>query len=94
MTKVGKCGVKCSELPDGIQIHGVGRETPDVLQRDLAHIHCYKDHRIAMSFALAGLKTAGIKIENPDCVAKTYPGYWDALASLGVEFVKTRLSAG
>ncbi len=27
---------------------------------------------------------AGVGIENPDCVAKTYPGYWDALASLGV----------
>lgn len=54
-----------------------------------ARIDTFADHRIAMSFALAGLKTAGIKIENPDCVAKTYPGYWDALASLGVEFVRT-----
>ena len=44
------------------------------------------DHRIAMSFALAGLKIHGITIEDPGCVAKTYPAYWDALASLGVEF--------
>lgn len=43
------------------------------------------DHRIAMSFALAGLVTAGVAIEDPACVGKTYPGYWDALASLGVE---------
>lgn len=42
------------------------------------------DHRIAMSFALAGLVTAGIAIEDPNCVGKTYPGYWDALAALGV----------
>ncbi len=51
-----------------------------------ALIDTFADHRIAMSFALAGLKIPGIKIENPACVAKTYPGYWDALASLGVVF--------
>lgn len=42
------------------------------------------DHRIAMAFALAGLKVAGIVIENPACTAKTWPGYWDVLADLGV----------
>ena len=47
-------------------------------------IDTFSDHRIAMSFALAGLKIPGIEIENPTCVGKTYPGYWDALASLGV----------
>ncbi|OQP85928.1 3-phosphoshikimate 1-carboxyvinyltransferase [Rhizobium rhizosphaerae] len=49
-------------------------------------IDTFADHRIAMSFALAGLMVAGIAIEDPACVAKTYPGYWDALASLGVAF--------
>ena len=38
-----------------------------------------------MGFALAGLKIGGIVIEDPACTAKTYPGYWDALAGLGVE---------
>ena len=47
-------------------------------------IETYDDHRIAMSFALAGLKLGGITIQGADCVGKTYPGYWDALASLGV----------
>ena len=47
-------------------------------------IETYADHRIAMSFALAGLKIGGITILDPACVAKTYPGYWDALAALGV----------
>ena len=37
-----------------------------------------------MCFALAGLKVAGIRIQDPDCVAKTYPEYWKALGSLGV----------
>ncbi len=47
-------------------------------------IETYSDHRIAMSFALAGLKIGGITILDPDCTGKTYPAYWDALASLGV----------
>ncbi len=53
-------------------------------QRLPTRIETYADHRIAMSFALAGLKLRGITILDPGCVAKTYPGYWDALASLGV----------
>ena len=48
-------------------------------------IATHSDHRIAMSFALAGLKMPGIRILNLGCVAKTYPGYWDALRSLGVD---------
>ncbi|MCY0094121.1 3-phosphoshikimate 1-carboxyvinyltransferase [Hoeflea ulvae] len=51
-----------------------------------AEIDTFADHRIAMSFALAGLKIAGITILDPKCVGKTYPGYWDALASLGVSY--------
>ena len=51
-------------------------------------IETYADHRIAMSFALAGLKIGGITILDPDCVGKTYPGYWDALAGLGVTLVR------
>ncbi len=48
-------------------------------------IQTYADHRIAMSFALAGLKIGGLVIVDPDCTAKTWPGYWDALKALGVE---------
>lgn len=51
-------------------------------------IETYADHRIAMSFALAGLKIGGITILDPDCVGKTYPGYWDALAGLGVRLLR------
>jgi 3-phosphoshikimate 1-carboxyvinyltransferase len=49
----------------------------------------YEDHRMAMSLSLLGLRLEGVVIDDPGCVAKTYPGYWDALASLGVglEFV-------
>ncbi len=51
-----------------------------------AEINTFADHRIAMSFALAGLMIGGITILDPDCVAKTFPSYWDVLASLGVEY--------
>lgn len=52
-------------------------------------IETYADHRIAMSFALAGLRIGGIAILDPGCVGKTYPGYWADLASLGVSLVES-----
>jgi len=55
----------------------------------ITEIETYEDHRIAMSLALAGLRIGGITILNPDCVGKTYPGYWDALRSLGVTLTAT-----
>ncbi|MCR9122637.1 MAG: 3-phosphoshikimate 1-carboxyvinyltransferase [Phyllobacteriaceae bacterium] len=51
-----------------------------------AEIDSFADHRIAMSFALAGLITHGITILDPGCVAKTFPAYWDVLEGLGVGF--------
>lgn len=54
-----------------------------------ARIETYHDHRIAMSFALAGLKLEGITILDPACTGKTYPAYWDMLKGLGVELQPT-----
>jgi 3-phosphoshikimate 1-carboxyvinyltransferase len=54
-------------------------------QRLPAQIETYDDHRIAMALALAGLNIEGIEILNPATTGKTWPGYWDALAGLGVE---------
>ena len=48
-------------------------------------INSKDDHRMAMCFSLAGLMIEGISISNPDCVAKTYPSYWESLQELGVE---------
>ncbi len=42
-----------------------------------ATINTYNDHRIAMGFALAGLRIPGVVIENPACVGKSYPGFWE-----------------
>jgi 3-phosphoshikimate 1-carboxyvinyltransferase len=46
-------------------------------------IATYADHRMAMSFALAGLVVDGIVIEDPDCVSKTFPDFFTRLAALG-----------
>jgi 3-phosphoshikimate 1-carboxyvinyltransferase len=51
-----------------------------------ADIDTFADHRIAMSFALAGLRIGGITILDPDCVGKTFPEYWDVMAGLGVHY--------
>ena len=55
--------------------------------RDDVVVCTYDDHRIAMAFALLGLVRHGVVIDDPGCVAKTYPGYWRDLATLGVELV-------
>lgn len=45
-----------------------------------AAVATYNDHRIAMSLAIAGLVTGNQEIENPDCVAKSFPDFWEKLA--------------
>jgi len=55
-----------------------------------AEITTYSDHRIAMSFALAGLRLGGIRILDPGCVSKTYPDYWRDLAALGLAIGKVK----
>jgi 3-phosphoshikimate 1-carboxyvinyltransferase len=45
-------------------------------------VDTYRDHRMAMSFALPGLRVRGIQINDPACVAKTFPGYFQVLESL------------
>lgn len=69
-----RAGVEAHEDADGFTVHP-GTPTP-------ARIRTYDDHRMAMSFALLGLAVPGIEIEDPACVAKTYPGYFADLARL------------
>jgi 3-phosphoshikimate 1-carboxyvinyltransferase len=70
-----KLGASVEEWPDGLLIIPPEAITP-------ARIATYDDHRMAMAFALAGLKAEGVTIEDPGCVAKTYPGFWDDLSRL------------
>jgi 3-phosphoshikimate 1-carboxyvinyltransferase len=69
VSELTKMGVTAEETPDGLRI--VGGEPHG------AEIDTYQDHRIAMSFAVAGLKTPGIIIRDPDCVAKSFPDFWE-----------------
>ena len=47
-----------------------------------AEIETYDDHRMAMSFAVAGLKIPGIRIKNPTCVEKSFPDFFQRFANL------------
>jgi 3-phosphoshikimate 1-carboxyvinyltransferase len=47
-----------------------------------AEINTYNDHRIAMSFAVAGLAVPGVKIFGEECVAKSFPDFWERFALL------------
>jgi len=46
-----------------------------------ASIKTYDDHRMAMSFAIAGMRIKGVRIEDPQCTAKTYPDFFTDLKS-------------
>ena len=69
-----RCGIDATEDADGFTIHP-GTPTP-------ARIQTHDDHRMAMSFALLGLRVAGIDILDPLCVAKTYPEFFADLDQL------------
>jgi 3-phosphoshikimate 1-carboxyvinyltransferase len=45
-------------------------------------VETYDDHRLAMSFALIGLRVPGIGIRDPECVRKTFPEYFARLEAL------------
>jgi 3-phosphoshikimate 1-carboxyvinyltransferase len=68
-------GITIRETNDGLIIQGS--------QPHGAVIGTYNNHRIAMSFALVGLKTPGVSIADPDCIAKSCPEFWDYFKSLG-----------
>lgn len=74
-TELARLGVRVEEHEDGMTIHPVEKTRPAIIQT-------YNDHRMAMSFALVGLRVPGIMIENPSCVSKTFPGFFDVLESL------------
>lgn len=50
--------------------------------RVAAAIDPHRDHRVAMSFAVLGLRTGGIRVEDPGCVSKSFPGFWELIERL------------
>jgi 3-phosphoshikimate 1-carboxyvinyltransferase len=74
VTEFKKVGVRTEETTDGLWIEG-----------GTAHgavIETYDDHRITMSFAVLGLAVPGIRIQDPGCVAKSFPTFWEELERL------------
>ena len=71
-TELTKCGAKVVEEDDTLTVY------PSSLHG--AEIETYNDHRVAMCFAVLGLKVPGIKIKNPACVKKTFPNFFQKLA--------------
>jgi len=69
-----RIGIEAEELPDGLIIKG-GKPKA-------ANIQTYNDHRIAMSFAIAGLTVPGIEIADKKCVDKSFPAFWEELKKI------------
>ena len=74
VTELRKLGVPVVEHQDGLEI------SPAPITS--AAIDTYEDHRVAMAFSLVGLKTPGIQINNPECVSKTFPNYFEVFEQL------------
>jgi 3-phosphoshikimate 1-carboxyvinyltransferase len=72
-TELTKCGANVEEKGDTLTVY------PSQLHG--AEIETYNDHRMAMCFAILGLKVPGIKIRNPACVKKTFPNFFQKLAA-------------
>lgn len=75
-TELTKCGAKVVEEGDTLTVYPA---QPGELHG--AEIETYNDHRMAMCFAILGLKVPGIKIKNPACVKKTFPNFFQKLAA-------------
>jgi 3-phosphoshikimate 1-carboxyvinyltransferase len=67
-----RLGIPVEEHEDGMTIYPCNEIQPGTVQT-------YNDHRMAMAFALIGLQVEGITIENPSCVSKTFPNYFQVL---------------
>ena len=75
-TEMRRLGVRVDERNDGMTIYPCSSIQP-------TRIHTYNDHRIAMAFSLVGLRVPGIEINNPGCVAKTFPNFFEILQAAG-----------
>jgi 3-phosphoshikimate 1-carboxyvinyltransferase len=74
VTELRRAGIDATEDEDGFTIQP-GPPQPTTFQT-------YDDHRMAMSLALLGLRSPGVEIADPGCVAKTFPTYFEVLDSL------------
>lgn len=74
-TELKRLGVQVDEHEDGMTIYPTFNLQP-------ATVRTYNDHRMAMAFSLIGLRFDGVTIENPSCVSKTFPNFFEVLGQL------------
>jgi 3-phosphoshikimate 1-carboxyvinyltransferase len=74
VAELNRTGIEAQEMPEGLVIQG-GKMRP-------AKIETYNDHRMAMSFAVAGLVVRGIEISDKKCVDKSFPAFWKELEKI------------
>ena len=79
VTELRKLGAEVEEEDARMIIHGRAGGT----NLHGASIETYEDHRMAMCFAVAGLKIPGVTITGEECVAKSFPDFWERFARLG-----------
>lgn len=75
VNELAKTGIEAKSTGTDLVIKGGAHRS--------AEIDTYNDHRIAMSFAIAGLKVPGISIKDEKCVEKSFPDFWKVLEALG-----------
>lgn len=76
-----KMGINVKSSKDSITITGGSPKG--------SRIETYDDHRLAMSFAVAGSKLSGIMINNPNVVNKSFPEFWEKLEELGINIERS-----
>lgn len=81
-TGLSALGVPVEERPDGLVIPGCWAERSGVVSGAETVIDPFDDHRIAMAFALVGLRRSAVLVAHPEVVAKSYPAFWSDLGSL------------
>lgn len=79
LERAGVAGVEV--LDDGLRVPGVWSDCEPPSEPVI--IDSVDDHRIAMAFAVLGVRRPGLSVSDPDVVAKSYPGFWDDLDSVG-----------
>jgi 3-phosphoshikimate 1-carboxyvinyltransferase len=83
--RVAALAKELTKLGAEVEVHGGDAITitpPEGGSLRPAEIDTYDDHRMAMSFALAGTKAEGVTIRDPGCVNKTYPRFFEDLAKV------------
>lgn len=92
VNELNRLGITARETDDGFEVFPLSQYQNQLDQKSVAIsgvsefkpsvVETYRDHRMAMSFAVLGLKQPGVTIKDPACVSKTFPTFWQTLQAL------------